>query len=329
MSLQEAIKFLKGAVARNLPGKAPSIYVFHEGWAYAQDSAITAAYPVPHLLGTFALAAEGVDAALSRFASEPTVGAGDGSITLKSGRTRSALKLMYADPPALTVPEDGWQPLPKGMITAFRMVLPFISEQGTWQRGARIKGNTISGFSNKSVIEIEVEDLDMCEVDNDVLDIGNHVVLGNDCLTYITSLSDEPTDFNLVRGALYFRWASGANLRCQLLSTDWPDAVDNIQTQVGEDAPVVIDDNWRQAFADAAALGEGNVEVTSEGLISRTMHATNEIDLSTGVTVTTRWMLDALEPVMKLATSWNPEAIDRRARFYGPGLRGVVVGLRA
>src|ERR1051325_1559729 len=98
--LYDAVQFLKGAVGRNLPGGAPSTYIFHGGFCFAQNAAALAAYPTPELPSTFALAADGLEAPLARMKAQPELSAGDneGTLVLKKGRLRTTLQIMYADP---------------------------------------------------------------------------------------------------------------------------------------------------------------------------------------------------------------------------------------
>lgn len=320
MSLQDAIKFLKGAVARNLPGRAPGLYIFHEGWCYAQNTAVIAAYPVPHILGTFALAADGLEAALSRFDGEPVISAGDndGVIAMKSGRIRSSLKLMHADPPASTMPTESWEPIPQTLAKALRMTAVFVSDSGTWQQGVKLATNVVAAINNKNAIEIEVAGLT----------INGTILMSNDCIGYLDGVND-PDYMSFNPSSICFRWMNDAWIRCQLLVYEWLDIADKAIEEVGDVAPIVINDEWREAFADAAALGEanGSVEVTPTGLISRSEHATTNIDLGTGVETTTKWAFDALTPVIKIADRWNPDVPGGKARFYGPNLRGVVAGV--
>jgi hypothetical protein len=99
MPLLDALPFLKGAVQRSLPGGSPSIYVFSDGVMFAQNAAVLAAYPMPHILGEFSLAAEDLERALGRMTAEPMISAGDGTLVLKSGRLRSEVTLMACETP--------------------------------------------------------------------------------------------------------------------------------------------------------------------------------------------------------------------------------------
>ena len=138
MPLREAVTFLKAAVARSLSGDAPSQYTFSDGWAYASGAAgaVLAAYPVPHILGTFGLAAADLEGAVQRMSSEPAVEAGDGTLVLRAGRLRSTIDLFAAEPPGHALRESvNWTKPPAGLLKAIRTVLPFASPKGTWERG--------------------------------------------------------------------------------------------------------------------------------------------------------------------------------------------------
>jgi hypothetical protein len=330
MSLLQAIPFLKGAVGRSLPGGAPSIYIFDEGVMYAQGPSVLAAYPVPHMLGTFAMGADDIERALGRMSSEPTVAAGDGTIILKSGRLRSTVDLLPCEPPEILNHEEG-DPPPSALIDALRTALPFIPTEGTWNRSVMIDGSRIVALSNRASIEVVFDTLADCQ----------QVTLSDDCAAYLCGLKDAPASWQHTNNAVIFSWADGIWARCQKTALPWPAPYDSPsffdsftdeaeRKKRGWDAlsnPVPITDEFRAAFEDVAALGDGTVTLTPDGMIGRSAHAEHAADLLTGALTKTIWDIKALKPVMAIAKEWHPDA-DGPAYFTGPSCRGVVVGQR-
>jgi hypothetical protein len=317
--LYDAVQFLKGSVGRSLPGGSPSLYIFHNGACFAQSAVSLASYPTPELPSTFALAAEGLEQSLGRMKQQPELSAGDneGTLVLKKGRLRTTLQIMYADPIDAMPDAALWAPVPAGLVAALRKALPFVSPQGTWQKGIKLGEGHIVAVSNRAAIQIEVPDLDL----------GRTEIITDDCVKYIVGLDDEPTTMFHDPGALWFGWDSGAWLKCQLLAYEWGNVADRALDMAGDDAPIVIDDDWRGAVADVIALGGNSLSVGPEGLSSKADYSVVEAQMDIAVERVTEWAADILEEVVKVADRWNPSSF-QAARFYGTGLRGVVVGIR-
>jgi hypothetical protein len=318
--LYDAVQFLKSVGAKGLPGGAPQTYVFDRGWCHSQNAATLAAYPTPELASTFALSADALEQILGRLKQQPELAAGEaaGTLVLKKGRLRSTLQIMYADPIEVTTDSATWQPVPAGLVEALRKCLPFISPQGTWQRGVKLGSGHVAAVSSRAAIEIKVPDLDL----------GQTVILSDECVKYLAGLDDDPVRMFYESGALWFEWDTTAWIRCQLLSYEWGTIADQALDRAGEDAPVVVDDDWRQAVADVIALGGKNVAVGPRGLSSKGDYSVVEAEMDIAVEGVTEWSADILEEVIAVADRWNPATVTA-ARFYGPDLRGVVVGLRS
>ena len=321
MTLKEAVAFLKGAVSRSMPGGATSTYTVFNGWLYAQSPAILAAYPVPHMQGLYSLAADDLEGALARMPAEPTLEAGDGTLILKSGRLRSAIQLLEADEPASTYDDvsaenNETQDLPDGLMRALGTALPFVSRDGTWQRGVRIEEGRVLAINNRCGIEVVLP----------ALAPPAPSILTSECVTYLTKL-DPPATVRFAGSYVLFAWPNTAWARCQAIAAEWPAVVDNILNGADDTTPLELTADWRASFNDVTSLGDGNIELRADGIFGKSEHAEHNAEFETGVTRTTYWSLEALKPVFAVAERWNPDA-QGAARFTATGLRGVVVGQR-
>ena len=312
--LTEAISFLRGAAASR--GNAAAIYTFHDGWCYARNPAILAAYPTPELQGTFGLAAAQLEAALARFPTEPTISSNDdGSLILKSGRLRTSLVPVFVDPPEDII-VDIWQQVPTDFIEALRVVVPFLAKEGTWQRAVRFSGNTLTALNQRSAIEVTVPDLSAPEA-----------LVSDEFATYLIGLAESPIKMAFGQGAMFCQWPNSAWAKAQLLNFEWPASADKVMAMGGEEAPIAITDEWREAFKDAAALSDGQIQVCPEGLKGRLASMSVDIEFTTGVARTSKWAVQVLEPMFKVAERWNPDG-EVTARFVGKNLRGIVAKLQ-
>jgi hypothetical protein len=317
-NLRDAVAFLKDAVGQN---KAQPVYVFHGGACHARAPSVAASYPTPEILGTFALAAEALEPALARRAAEePALEFAGDRLTLRWSRPalRAAMRIAEAEEPFVDLSAVGWAACPPSLVPALRAALPFVADDGTWQRGVRLRGDRVSAFGGRSMVEVEAEGCALADVN-----------LDGDAARYLVGLRDGPQEFGTAPGALWFRWPVGAWVRLSLLATPWPEQTDRLLADLG-DPPVALDDAWRGAIADVAALGDGAVVLTPDGVRGRTDAVDSAVEFATGVAATTEWAKDVLLPVLRVAERWDPDAAAAggRSAFAGKGLRGVVAGIR-
>lgn len=321
MSLKKAVPFLKSIAKTGVSSGSPSQYTFHNGYCHAQNPSILAAYPTPHILGTFGLAADGLEAALGRMPDEPTVGAGDEALILRSGRLRSTIKAFEALVPYyIADPEDdGWSAVPGGMIPAIRKANLFMSSRGTWQTSVRLTRNSVAAINDRSALVVDVD----CPATEDP------AYLIDTCVKYLDS-QDDPDQYQVTSDSILFLWSStGAWAKCQLSVYPWPDQViDKIFQSAGADEPPVqLNTEWRDAFGDIVALSEDYVEVGPEGLKGVSENSIHEVPFSTGVSKVSKWSISVVKQLLDAAERWNPDA-SGPALFTGPSCRGVVVGRR-
>ena len=314
MPLREAISFLRGAVDHGASSRGPAVYAFHDGWAYARGPSILAAYPIPMMTGTFGIAADDLDAALGRMKAEPTIAPAEGAMVISSGRLKSTIDLFEVDPPDAD-PDPG-EALPAGLLAALERALPFASKEGTWQRDIQLRSGAVRAISNAAAIEVDVPDLALAAP----------IALGEREVLFLVA-SDPPATWHPARQRVSFSWISGAFALCQLGAYPFPAVVDTVLEQSKRDCSRLVDDAFREAVADLAALGDDYLDLTPDGLVGKSAHATHAVEFATGVERKSRWRLGALKRVVAVADAWDPRP-DAPSAFRGPGLRGVVLPLR-
>lgn len=317
MGLLDAIKFVRGAV------RGQPVYGFDEGRVFARAPAILASYPVEHILGTFGMATSDIDGALSRMKAEPVASPGDGTLLLRSGRIRSTIDLLEYTPPGVVVEvDDSWVELPVGLHEALIAAAPFISDSGTWNRSVKLDRGRVLAMSGRSAAAIEVPDLD----------VPGHVALTDDTVEYLSKL-DTPSRWIIDGTAVAFSWTTGGWARCQSTALEWPNGIFDKVMALGphDDPPTMIDDDFRDAFADVVALvsktGEGTVRIGPNGMMGKSEHAQHVVDVPLTVEVESVWSIRTLKPVVAVAQRWWPNP-DGPSRFEGVGIVGVAMPQR-
>jgi len=313
VTLTDAIGFVKDAAERSMPGGVPALYVFHGGFVHARSAAVVAAHPVD-LDGTFALPADDLDAALARLGDDPIIDAGDGTMILKKGRLRSQLKVLEAEVPVVFAAPE-WQGVPPTLMKALELVAPFASDEGTWQRGVHLADGRAAAINNRSAAESPVADLPDMDA-----------ILGDGAARYLPTLP-EPSGWAVAANSISFGWPNGAWVRCQLVNASWPAIADRVMVSAGDEAPITLTEEWREAIDHLSALGDGAIRVMPQGLKAARSHSDAKVKFDTSATKSTTWAADLLKQIAGVATAWNPDA-EGPARFIGEGLRGVVMRRR-
>lgn len=313
--MKSTIEFLKRAVDRS--GGPRGCYIFRGGHAYAQNGAFQAGAPLD-LGGLDACVhAADLEAALGRMDGEPRIRAKDDLVVITHGRLRQTMRTFPGAEVDPAISRGEWHPAPATMAAALGRAAAFTG--GTsWTKHVRLTDGRVVALHNKAGIDVEVPGMPL----------EGEVVVSVETAQYLAALELE--EFQQQENALMFRWADGRWLRCQLQQERFGPAatIDKIFGGAGTDAPCQITDEWRAAYADAAALSDGHVQLLPDRFIVRKDSAVAEVACATPVPAghSSRWETAVLDMVVAVAAAWNPAAVPEHVLFVGDGFRGVCMG---
>lgn len=317
--MKGAVDFLRGAItARGENLGLLGTYVARNGLLYVQGSTMQAG--IPFSAGAdFILPAAELENVIGRMGKDPKVIVSDDRVQLSSGRIRSTIASMLGEPPdPAQMGDDGWLPVPSGLVAALALAAPFTADEGTWAMGIRLAGNVVTALSNRSGIQVTLEGCD--------LDIPP-VLLTKESAKFIAEY--EPEEFIVQPSTVMFRWFDGRWMRAQLLAAAMPSSIDGIfANAAGQETPAELTEDWRSAFQDAVALTGDVLEVMPDRLVGRQGAQVTEIAIATACDKTSKWAPKVLDPMVKIATAWNPSAWPNAAAFTGPNFRGAIMGMR-
>lgn len=325
--IYETIAFLRGAIGR---GKTPGIFGCYSvagGTIYARDTRMTAGAAWPEHRNYFNAPADELEAALDRMSSiseaQPALifDPSTNILTAKLSRIRSAIQCIEGEPPDCPILNDlPWLPVPDGFNDAIKLAAQFNDKDGSrWTSGIRLMDNRVTAISNRSGVDITLDDMDMTPA----------CVITPECAAFIDAV-DPADEYASIEGAMWLRWNDGRWLRAQLMVGEFPEAVERIFNDAGIDAPVEITQAWREAYEDAAALAEGFVTVQRErmhcgkGAARVDVEAFMDVPEGKGAS----WEVKLLSPVIAAATHWNPGAAPLAALFIGESIRGVIMPVK-
>lgn len=317
--MHDIVAFLRGSVDKNKTNPIFGCYIVREGSisAFSYKDGMQAGISMESD-SEFNVPAGELDAALSRIKEIQSITVFGNSIVLKGGRLRTTIQCHNDAPPALpTMPEEWWD-MPAGLVPALKLAQPFLNDMG-WNAGAILTEGKVIGVRNNCGIEVQVAGLHLDAT----------LVLPPSAIEFLIG-QDAPASYAQQANSLFFQWLDGRWFRTALLAGDTPPSVFNIFDRAGSEAPVAIDQPWRDAYADIAALAEGAMTLTPTSLTGIKEAATTEIEIATAVPEghTSRWAIATMEPILACATAWNPQSWPEPTLFVGPGLRGIVMGAR-
>lgn len=318
--MRSQIEFLKKALNRS-PSAGPfGCYHIYGGIAYAQNEKMQASTPL--IIGAdLSLPGAELETALSRMVADPTLVVDNGVVALKSGRLRATVPVVEVGaPPALYDPPEGWYDLPMGFVDALKAACPFlIGPQEGWANAIRLQDGRLTVINNRCGIDVAIPDL-RCPPSLITKELADFVLSGS-----------TPARYSAKPGTSFlFEWDDGSVVHAQLIDAAMPPKIDQIFAAAGNEAPIVITADWRAAYEDAAAIAESFVEIRAGSIAvgagSSRITIDAEIDLPPDHV--SYWETKVLDPMVGAATHWNPGAYPKPATFKGPGLYGLVLGLK-
>ncbi len=317
MTLASSIQFLKGAVAHGPTAGLLGCFFIKEGFIFASNEYLQAGAIYDGPEGDLNVPGEELEAAIARMQKEPTITLHADHIVVKQGRLKSTIQTVPGEPPPLTDLEVEWQLLPEGFSDKLKQALQFVGEQG-WSASVRLTDNRIVAINNRSGIDIEFPGLA----------VGTPKHLAVSSVEFLIA-TDEPSAYACTEHSVLFRWPDERWARFQLMAASMPESVDRILQGARGETPQAITDDWRAAFEDIAALSDGNIEIHEGGMETKKGAARAYIEMpDSALTVRSRWSIRALEPVIKMATHWNPNRWPDASPFAGEGFCGLVMGVR-
>jgi hypothetical protein len=319
--MHEMIAFLKDAVSRSDDAGIMGCYIVADNNLHCRNSRMHAGVAMDSPVN-FNVPAPALDAALARMKDIESLTVDDGLITIKCGRLSSKIKLDPSEPPAMPELPKKWRKVPAGFVDALDKAKDHVGEQG-WTTCVRLKDDRVTAFCSQSGIDVTVKGLKlesamlMPEIVKFLIDQGG---------------ADE---YAQEENAICWRWDDGRWLRTQLYTGTFGDGpIDTLFDNVGTQVPIKITAEFKDALADAFAMTDKIVQMTPNGFAGRTGGVDNPISHNTvdfkikGLPKdhVSYWDKDYLEPVMKVATAWNPLTWPAPCYYEGDGFRGIVMG---
>lgn len=336
-SMLTAYNWIREAISTKGLAPLQMYYLVKDGMIYGTDGRMTAGHPFPYETPLeFCAVAAPTEKLLNRLP-EPikiTVKDEDEEVVFSSGRLRGAVKTLPPSQWAFPLVGQGMVEMPTRLLPGLKVLRPFISDNASrpWALCIRVADGNLYATNNVSVgvvVDIDMEGVELL-IPNWAIDF---VLTRTDGLvgwSHHVHSDNEPN-------TMAFHWANGAWMQTKLVVDDFPKIIDSIVEKAGE-ASHPITDEWRAAYEYVAGLTESHMEFHADRIVgkdgdlkSSKMTATADIQTlmpKNGTTPFSAWDPRFLEPVMKVATHFDPDAYPDPCPFRGDGVVGVVMGRR-
>ena len=314
--MHDLIRFLKDVVTRTPGADIAGCYVVREGSIYARNMTLMAGVAMESEI-EFSVPAEELDLALARMKEVQSLTVEENTVTIKAGRLKSTIKLNPDEPSSLPEMPEEWLKCPAALIPSISAARPFIGDR-SWSLGIRLAQDRVTAFSNLAGIDIEVPGLLM----------GTPALITETTAAFLVA-QGAPSEYAPEENAILFRWPDGRWACTQLLTKRMPD-IEPIFAKAGTETSIIITAAMREAYADAAALSDGTVMITPNGFRALKGASTSDVEAPMALPEghISYWSVKTLDAIMACATAWHPAAYPNASLFIGPGLRGVVAGVR-
>lgn len=315
--MHDMVDFLSPAVDRNTNAGVRGCYIMRHNVIYARNMALSAGVPYDHGI-ELNIPADPLDRALKRMKDVAPLEIDGDWITVKSGRLRSKIKCTTSaapDPPDM--PET-WKPCPKNLVPALSLAVPFVGDR-IWTAGIRLMDGRVTAIHNTMGIDVEVPGL-----------VSPPILLTADVAKFLIE-QGPPEEYDTDDHRAIFRYKDGRWVNANLIRGEFPPTVDKLFMEFPAKEAVEIDLEWRNAYRDAVALGDGKLWINRDGFRVKRDNADSFIDCPMRKLPKDHesyWDSKVLGPAVECATLWSPLNYPDRCPFRGDGFRGLVVGMK-
>ena len=321
MSIIDSVKFLKGAISRGPVAGLMGCYFISQGSIYAHNEWMQAGAPFE---GTgdddCNVPSAELEAALGRMTKgTPAIDTQGTDIVIKCGRLKATIQKADGTAPDMAEVDGEWLEVPEGLFQALRAALPFVGDQG-WTSAARLLNGRVTAINNRAGIDVAVPDLAVVEP----------TMISAATIEFLLGADDAPVAYISNSTNIVFQWGDGRWARFQLSSIAFPESVDKILQGAQGETPIEIEDDWRTAYEDVAALADGDIVIHPGGLEGSKGAGRVLVEIPCqGLEKQSRWSAKVLEPMLKVATHWNPNLYPQASPFTdGKAVRGLVMGIK-
>lgn len=312
----QALKFVKGSVARSSENLALTHLAIENGTVRGYNGVIAICSPIPFDI-TCKPKADSLIKAISNCSGTLSLAlTKTGKLSISSGKFRAHVECIQIDTPHL---------LPEGIETNFdgelflkalKVTSPFVggNTHHPWSNGILCKDGSIFATNNVALIEYWTGAY-----------FGKTVAIPDIAVKEMLKINEAPVSYQLGETSITFNYGPDRWIRTQLISTEWPDLAKILNkncnpseiNQSLEEGLIAIKD-----FSERVVIFKSNLLAThsedNEG-------ATFEIE---SFDFPGKYQIESLLLALKVSKRVDWNLYPSPALFFGDNLRGAIVGLK-
>lgn len=328
--LVERLKWVSDAVSsQDLGVGALNGYLLRDNHIHATDGRMVVGTPFPFIGEALVPTAEFDRVLINRPDGDFSWEFESDRLVLKRGRFRGRIKLLPVDSwPYPTGLPDNVAPIPDGLVGGLAALLPFCSENATkpWATTIAIVEDYLYASNNVVIAR--------CYLGTDEGETRQDRLIPRWVAEFVVKRQEGLTSWAMDDRSVTFVWSDGSWMRSSLIVDKFPDVLTVFRTFYDDQQiDVELHDDWRRALLRVGKItGDPVLRLRETGVYS----ASGEVlivedDASTpvpeGVTETV-WDIRYLEPVIAVATHWNPRMYPKPAPWRNEFLEGVIAPRR-
>lgn len=317
-----ALKFVKGAVAKKAIIPALTHFRIYEGRVKGHNGIMTIASPIDIGIDCQPKAVDFIKAIELCEGTVHLSMTPAGRLTVKSGKFKSHINCVEEDFPDVE-PEGEMHYLPGKLLRALKTLEPLIAEDASrpWARSILFRGEFAFATNNVVICQYWLEY-------NFPFDLG----IPHGAVNELLRIGIEPVGMQITETSVTFHYPEGRWFRTQTASTAWPDVdrILNKEDVEANDLPLDFFDNLEllKPFKDERnrIFFIQNAMATSaeEGVGARVEHSPEFVNT---FPVDVVFNLEMLRMLKGIATSFDFN--HSPALFFGENLRGAIVPMRS
>lgn len=316
----DSLRFVQGAVAKKDIVAALTHFQIKDGTVRGHNGGLTLCSPIDLNLnvtpkGTmFVKAIQTCQEVISL-----SVTAG-GRLSIKSGKFRALVDCVEEGFPA-TDPEGTVIELKTGgIIKALKTLLPFIAEDASrpWARGILIRGQSAFATNNVILAEYWLGYQFPCEVN-----------IPKAAVVEMCRIGQEPIRMQVCENSVTFFFEGDRWLKTNLYSLEWPDLAKVLNR---DSNPVAVPEGLWQALNDIAPFTDKSRRVYFLESGKVTTDPTEQTGAAVevpGLAPTGVYNVDYLLAMEDVIEKVDFSTYPGPAMFFGKGIRGAIIGMRA
>lgn len=326
--LLDRVKWITDAVASQKIGvNALNSYLLRNGKIHASDGRMVVGTPFPFGDEAVLVPAKEFERVLGNKPEGPFDWLFEPDrLVLKRGRFKGRIK---------TLPVDDWvwpidsnpklQDVPIGLVAAFEKLLPFVSENATkpWATCIGIIGDDL--FASNNIVVACVP----CATGAPTPEY----LVPRWVAEFVVKRAEGLDQWACDENTITFTWEDGSWMRSALIMDQFPPVQKVMEAYFIGVPDVEMTKEWKKALRRVARITEDAVvklrehEVVSESGEVLSVEDDAGTPVPEGMTES-RWDIRFLDPILDIATHWNPRLYPKAAPWIGPGIKGIILGTR-